>query len=169
MAFLANNIGFGMVRSHQAAEYVRMNQQQPTHSQPASLSSSQATLPGTASQNGPLAPPHLFSPPPSLHHNPNQAYIWAPIPTPSRRRDGTIRRPRLPAHISEYFSGDGQNSDTDDGAVADASVLTEDASSPELPKAIMAPPETPSRRTASPTRVDMNGSPTRRRSPGKAW
>lgn len=86
----------------------------------------------------PAGPPMLSGP-----QDPNQAYIWAPIQTPRHLRRGLFAPPDSPGAT-----------DTD--------------ASPEPIKAIMPPPETPSRR--SPSKGDRGRSPTKYgRSPSKGY
>ncbi|KAB5546854.1 nuclear envelope protein [Coniochaeta sp. 2T2.1] len=125
VVIIANNVGFGRLREPSSFAEAQVNKQAhgPFPSQPA-------------------MPPHMLASP--QHHDPSQAYIWAPIGQTPRH----IRRGLFAAAADEA-------TDTDN--------------SPDVVRTIMAPPQTPSgRRSPGKGEKDRGRSPTKAgRSPSK--
>ncbi|KAL2261579.1 hypothetical protein VTK26DRAFT_3842 [Humicola hyalothermophila] len=122
VAVVASNVGFAFLRESTLAQQ-SVKPTEPLHSPPA-------------------VPPPMFGP--AAHHNPQQAYIWAPIG-------------QTPRHVRKtLFAAAGDASDTDN--------------SPDF-KALLPPPQTPSLRR-SPSKGDRGRSPSkglRVRSPSKGY
>ncbi|KAK0628298.1 Di-sulfide bridge nucleocytoplasmic transport domain-containing protein [Bombardia bombarda] len=115
---IASNLGFGYLRESTLSHSAR---------------------PADPLQSPPVTHPMLGA---TAHHNPQQAYIWAPIS-------------ETPRHIRRNLFNNHDATDTEN--------------SPEPTKSIMPPPQTPSGR-GSPSKGDRGRSPSKRdRSPSKGY